>query len=88
MPVYSAAIRGQAAIQAFWQGCFDMGIGSLERKPSKVDLLGSTANEVGTYALYRRTSLLVDMGKYIVIWKRQHRQWKIYRDIWTSNLPT
>ena len=87
LPVYSNAISGQAAIQAFWQGCFDMGIGSFERKPSEVEFFGTTANEVGSYVLYGRNHKVIDIGKYIVIWKLQHREWKIYRDIWTSNLP-
>jgi ketosteroid isomerase-like protein len=87
LPAYSAAILGQAAIQAFWQGCIDMGIGMLQREPAEVDLLYETANEVGTYKLYGRNGKVIDIGKYIVIWKQQAGKWKIHRDIWTSNLP-
>jgi ketosteroid isomerase-like protein len=87
LPPYSTAIRGQAAIQAFWQGCLDMGIGLLQRKPSEVDLLPETANELGTYRLYGRNGKLIDVGNYVVIWKQQAEHWKIHRDIWTSSLP-
>jgi hypothetical protein len=37
--------------------------------------------------LYARAGKLLDVGKYIVIWKWEQGRWQIYRDIWTSNLP-
>jgi ketosteroid isomerase-like protein len=27
----------------------------------------------------------MDVGKYIVVWKRDGADWKIYRDMWSSN---
>jgi ketosteroid isomerase-like protein len=88
LPAYSSVIRGKAAIQAFWQGCLDMGITSLQRSSVEMELFHSTANEVGTYLLYGRNGKVIDIGKYVVIWKEQAGQWKIHRDIWTSNLPS
>jgi len=87
LPAYSAAITGRAAIQAFWQGCIDTGLRALHRLPSEVDQLNETINEVGAYEIYGRDGKLLDMGKYIVIWKWEQDRWQIYRDIWTSNLP-
>jgi len=87
LPVYSPAISGRAAIQAFWQGCIDMGIGAMRRTPREVDCLGDTSNEMGDYAFLDRHGRVLDVGKYVVIWKKQHGQWQIQRDIWTSNLP-
>ena len=87
MPAYSAAIHGHAAIQAFWQGCIDMGIGALRRTSHEVDCLGDTVNEMGDYAFFDQHSRLLDVGKYVIIWKAQHGQWQIQCDIWTSNLP-
>jgi ketosteroid isomerase-like protein len=87
LPVYSAAICGRAAIQAFWQGWIDMGIGVIRRTPLEVDCLHDTVNEVGTYRFFDCHGRVLDVGKYVVIWKEEHDQWKIQRDIWTSNLP-
>lgn len=87
LPTYSTAIIGRTAIQAFWQGCIDMGIGALQRQPSEIDQLNETINEIGAYALYGRNGKLLDVGKYIVIWKWEQGRWQIYCDIWTSNLP-
>lgn len=87
LPAYSAAICGRAAIQAFWQGCMDMGICAMQRTPLEMDCLAETINEVGEYRFLDRQGRVLDIGKYVLIWKRQHGQWKIQRDIWTSNLP-
>ena len=88
LPAYSAAISGRGAIQAFWQGCIDMGIGTMRRTPREVDCLGDTVNEMGDYAFLDRQGRVLDVGKYVVIWKAQQGQWQIQRDIWTSNLPS
>ncbi len=29
----------------------------------------------------------LDKGKYVVVWKKQNGNWKMYRDIWNSNMP-
>lgn len=88
LPAYSAAIVGRAAIQAFWQGCMDVGVCALQRQPAEAEQLNGTINEVGAYRIYGRGGKLLDVGKYIAIWKWEHEQWQIYRDIWTSSLPT
>ncbi|MFN8445644.1 MAG: DUF4440 domain-containing protein [Caldilineaceae bacterium] len=87
MPAYSAAIHRRAAIQAFWQGCIDMGICAMQRIPLEVDCLGDTINEVGEYHFLDRQQRVIDVGKYVIIWKQQQGQWQIQCDIWTSNLP-
>jgi uncharacterized protein (TIGR02246 family) len=87
LPAHSTAICGRAAIRAFWQGCIDMGMNGLQRTPTELTLLGATANELGHYTLSGRDGKVLDVGKYVVIWQEQDGAWKIYRDIWTSNLP-
>lgn len=88
LPAYSATISGRAAIQAFWQGCFDMGIHRVQRTPLEVDCLTNTAHEVGEYRFCNRHGRVLDIGKYVVIWKAQQGEWQIQHDIWTSNLPS
>lgn len=87
MPAYSTAISGRPAIQAFWQGCFDMGICAMPRETAHFDWLANTVNEVGTYRFLDSQHRLLDVGKYVMIWKAHHRQWQIHCEIWTSNLP-
>ena len=42
--------------------------------------------EEGTYTLEGKNNADLDEGKYIVLWKRESGNWKIYRQMWTSNL--
>ena len=87
LPAYSAAIRGRAAIQAFWQGCMDIGICAMQRTALEMDCLAATINEVGEYRFLDRHGRVLDVGKYVIIWKHHHGQWQIQCDIWTSSLP-
>lgn len=87
LPAYSTSIIGRAAIQAFWQGCFDLGLYTVQRTPVELDCLATTAYDVGEYRFYDQRNRVLDLGKYVVIWKAPRGQWAIHREIWTSNLP-
>jgi len=67
MPAYNPAISGRPAIQAFWQGCFDMGICAMPRETVNLDWLAHTVNEVGAYRLLDGQHRLLDVGKYVMI---------------------
>jgi len=61
------------------------GHGDQERKLETIELdeHGNSAYEVGKYTLSGAGGQVLDQGKYIVIWKKQHGEWKLHRDIWT-----
>lgn len=86
LPAYSAAICGRPAIQAFWQGCFDLGIGAMLREPSTIHYVATTANEIGAYRFLDTRDRLLDVGKYVTIWQRRQGCWQIAYDIWTTDL--
>jgi ketosteroid isomerase-like protein len=48
---------------------------------------GGTVAEVGKYSVLGGNGEALDSGKYIVLWKREKGKWKLYRDIWNSNMP-
>lgn len=87
LPAHSSAIRGRAAVQAFWQGCIDVGICVMQRTPLEVDCLAETVNDVGDYTFFDRAGKVLDVGKYVLIWKKHPNGWQIDRDIWTTDLP-
>lgn len=47
----------------------------------------SIVAEEGTYNISDTTGKQVDKGKYIVLWKQEAGNWKMFRDIWTTDLP-
>ncbi|MBS0366840.1 MAG: DUF4440 domain-containing protein [Proteobacteria bacterium] len=88
MPAGSDPIRGTQAIAKFWQGAFASGMAAIELKTVEVYAQGATATEVGEYALRDKVGHLLDRGKYIVIWHNEGGQWKLLRDMFSTNVPS
>jgi len=87
MPTNSDFVTGREAIQKFWQGSIDRGVGAVKLETIEVDGHGNTAIEVGRYTILGEGERVLDNGKYIVIWKQVDGQWKLHRDIFNSSKP-
>ena len=79
-------IRGKKAITQWWQAGIDSGIKKATLTSREVETHGTTAIEVGVYKLVGADRQVLDNGKYIVIWKKEDRQWKLHRDIFNTNV--
>ncbi len=86
MPPNAAILKGKG-ITTFWQGALEMGIKGVKLKSREVEVMGSTAIEVGTYVLSGADGDAVDEGKYLVVWKKDGKAWKLYRDIFNTSRP-
>ena len=87
LPTGMAAIQGTEGIKAFWQGAMDAGLKQLKLQTQDVEELADTAIELGHYTLFGPDAQSVDHGKYLVVWKEQHGQWRLHQDIWNSSVP-
>jgi uncharacterized protein (TIGR02246 family) len=85
LPPNRDAVSGRQAIQSFWQGAIQRGIKAVKLETVEVEGLGTTANEVGRFTLQGEGGLVLDSGKYVVVWKQEAGQWKLHRDIWNSS---
>ena len=89
LPAVSDFVRGPRAIGEYVQAILNAGIKGATLTTVEVEECGNTANEVGTYEFKGADGILLDHGKYIVIWKKEGGAWKLHRDIWTSSVvPT
>jgi uncharacterized protein (TIGR02246 family) len=82
--------QGSAAIEAFWKTIIDAGVRGALLETQTVDERDDLAVEVGRYTL--RTAAdggeIVDVGKYVVIHRRQpDGSWRYAVDIFNSNRP-
>lgn len=86
MPANSEPIKGND-IPGMWGSTFRMGI--KDAKLTTTDLQGNAdlLAETGTYEMFGDKNKTLDKGKYVVVWKQENGQWKIYRDIWNTNMP-
>jgi uncharacterized protein (TIGR02246 family) len=87
LPPNSDVIAGRQEIQKFWQDAMKMGITALQLETVEAEGSADSANEVGRYTLQGVGGQAIDEGKYIVIWKQEVGQLKVYRDIWNSDRP-
>lgn len=86
-PSNSPVIEGQEAIGQFWNAVLSMGIDKVTLTTVHVESFENTAIEEGAYKLFDANSNQLDEGKYIVIWKNIEGQWRLDRDIFSSNVP-
>ena len=58
-------------------------------KLTTTDLVGNDdlLVETGLYEMYGDKNSLIDKGKYVVAWRKENGNWKLYRDIANSNMP-
>ena len=54
----------------------------------EIEVFGKTTNELGTYTIATRDGKQLDIGSYVVVWKKTSDGWKLHWDIFNSNLPT
>lgn len=87
MAPHHPTIKGRKNIISFFSKTMGNGIFDFDLKTVKVWGDSSILVEEGTYQLSDKKKNQLDKGKYIVLWKQEAGNWKMYRDIWTSDLP-
>jgi len=91
LPPDSDIVTGREEIQAFWQGAIQSGIKNLTLKSVRVDELGAgAAREIGRFTLEApgtQNQMAKVEGKYVVVWRKVGREWKLDADIWNMNAP-
>ena len=87
LPANGHVVSGRKSIMQFWQDAIDSGLKAIKLTSVEVEAHGDTAYEVGKYTVPGEGGKVYDAGDYIVIWKRVNGQWRLHRDIWTTNAP-
>ena len=78
-------VQERQKIQEFWQGFINSGA-KLSLSTSDVEAQGNVAIEVGTYEMISPDNKR-DTGKFVVVWRRHKKDWKLAHDIWNSDMP-
>ena len=86
MPSNSEPIKGNDIVK-FWGSVVRMGVKDLKLNITDISGDGDVYAETGTLELFGADNKSLDKGKYVVVWKKENGNWKMYRDIWNSNLP-
>ena len=61
---------------------------NIKRQAKTIDVWGNDEliAEEGTANLFDQKGSVLDQAKYLVIWKKEDGQWKIFRDMWNTDL--
>ena len=81
------AIEGREDIKHFISEAMGMGIREFDLNTLQIWGDSSILTEEGAYTFSDSAGKQLDKGKYIVLWKMEAGNWKMFRDIWTSDLP-
>jgi uncharacterized protein (TIGR02246 family) len=86
LPPGADMVKGRAAIEAFWKQTVQQ-LG--DAKLTTVDVLPlgrSATREIGTVTLKTKAQPPQEIvGKYVVVWRKAGRDWKLATDIWNTN---
>lgn len=81
------SIKGRQNIAHFISETMAKGISDFDLHTIKIWGDSSILAEEGTYQISGKEKNILDKGKYIVLWKQEAGNWKMYRDIWASDIP-
>ena len=89
MPPDQPVVRGRRNIEAYYTRGFRQNIQDFRLFPIESAIAGGQAFEAGRSSLSGRQDAAADLitkrGKYVVIYKRIHGQWKIAYDIFNDD---
>ena len=86
MPQNSEAVKKDGFV-SLWGNFIRSGIKELKLSVQDVAGNDDMLTETGTYELVGDKNKSLDKGKYVVVWKNENGSWKIFRDIFNTNLP-
>jgi ketosteroid isomerase-like protein len=81
------AVRGREAIRRFFYGNGSNTETVIELPAGNFYGNDQLVVEEGSYHFPDGKGGSVDKGKFMAIWKKEDGQWKMYREIWNSDLP-
>jgi ketosteroid isomerase-like protein len=80
------AVVGRDAIKSMVGGMVKMGLTNMTLKTTDIWGCESLVGEEGVYTFAGGDGKTIDNGKYIVLWKMEDGKWKLFRDIWSTDV--
>lgn len=87
MGAHAPAVVGRDAIRHYISSTMNRGMKNFEINTIKIWGDSSLLAEEGSYNFSDSTEKPIDHGKYIVLWIPESGNWKMFRDIWTTDIP-
>ena len=85
MPPNSEVVKGNNIV-GLWGGALRMGVKDFKLTITDITGGGDLYVETGNYEVFGTDNKSLDKGKYVAVWKKENGNWKMYRDIWNTNM--
>lgn len=86
MMAAAPSVVGRAKIQTAWHSMMSSGLTKAVLKTENIYGTEDLLAEEGLATLFVKNNTVAE-EKYIVLWKKEDGKWKLFRDIFNSNLP-
>jgi ketosteroid isomerase-like protein len=81
------SMTGTDNLLAFFSAIKRLGVKTIKLTSTEVIGQPEAVVETGEYVLEGDDGAMLDRGKYIVVWREENNQWKLFRDIWNTSMP-
>ena len=85
MPPGAKSCKTTKSIAAFWNGAIKSGVKAVNLRTTKIEAHGATAIEYGSATLKGAGGKTLDKAKFVVVWKKKGKNWKLHIDIFNSD---
>ncbi len=85
LPAGTTIIEGREAIKKKWVLPENVKILNHKVSPKEITITGEHAYDIGYYegsTLQKDGKTVTWKGKYVIVWKKEDNDWKIYIDMW------
>jgi ketosteroid isomerase-like protein len=81
-------IVGRQAISSYWRTLAKKGMRTLELQPMELEGAGVQMNVVGKYVMRDARDAILDLGKFLAVYRYADGRWQLTRDVLNSSLET
>ncbi len=74
-------------ILSTWNGVYRAGMTDWKFGTTNLEGNADFLIESGTYEIRDTAKRSIDKGNYVVIWKKQNGEWKVFRDVGVTSIP-
>ncbi len=84
----SPPVSGRQAIASFWHTAAIRGLSSLELQLMDLEISGDLLTGYGKYTMSDQQGEILDLGKFVAIYRKEMNHWVLQTDIFNSSLET
>ena len=84
----SPPVAGRKAIASFWHTVSIRGMHSIELQFIDLEQSGDKLFAKGKYVMYNKPGEIIDIGKFIAIYRKEKNSWRLQTDIFNTSMET